>query len=487
MVQEQEFRDSSYIGFSRKSKCYSMRELTKGSPAKVIMTFALPIIFGNLLQQLYNLADGKIVSTYVGTQAFAAVGATAVIANLIIGFVNGVTQGFGIPISRCFGAGDYKNMRRYVAGSFIMTVAMTLILTVGALLGIEGLLHILDTPADIMEEALQYIRIIIMGTAFISLYNYSANILRAVGESRIPLLCLAVAVILNIFLDILFVHTFSMGLRGAAHATNIAQCIAGVLCMAYLLFRFRELVPKGQEWQMQRRKYQEMTVFGISLGMMSCFVSIGTVIFQTAVNRLGTKIVTAHIAARRIEELTNVPMLCTGMAMTTYASQNLGAGEYDRIKKGIHQAFVIVLVQGVIFTTFCWIFGHPLIRWITSSNDTYILNTAYRYLTRNTSFYFVLGPLFVLRCSLQGLEHKVIPVGSSILELVLKIVSTIWIVPVLGYTGVIYTEPIIWIFMTLMLIGGYVRALKQINEAEHIKSARNAKAENEKINVDNRL
>ena len=175
-----------------------MRELTKGSPAKVIMTFALPIIFGNLLQQLYNLADGKIVSTYVGTQAFAAVGATAVIANLIIGFVNGVTQGFGIPISRCFGAGDYKNMRRYVAGSFIMTVAMTLILTVGALLGIEGLLHILDTPADIMEEALQYIRIIIMGTAFISLYNYSANILRAVGESRIPLLCLAVAVILNI-------------------------------------------------------------------------------------------------------------------------------------------------------------------------------------------------------------------------------------------------------------------------------------------------
>ena len=157
----------------------------------------------------------------------------------------------------------------------------------------------MDTPADIMEEALQYIRIIIMGTAFISLYNYSANTLRAVGEARFRALCLAVAVILNIFLDILFVHTFSMGLRVAAHATNIAQCIAGVLCMAYLLFRFRELVPKGQEWQMQRRKYQEMTVFGISLGMMSCFVSIGTVIFQTAVNRLGTKIVTAHIAAKK--------------------------------------------------------------------------------------------------------------------------------------------------------------------------------------------
>lgn len=439
-----------------------MRELTKGSPAKVIMTFALPIIFGNLLQQLYNLADGKIVSTYVGTQAFAAVGATAVITNLIIGFVNGVTQGFGIPVSRCFGAGDYKNMRRYVAGSFVMTVVMTLLLTFGALLGIEGILHLLETPADIMEQSLEYIRIIIMGTVFISLYNYSANILRAVGESRIPLLCLVVAVILNIFLDLLFVQTFSMGLRGAAHATNIAQCIAGVMCMAYLLVRFRELVPKGQEWHVQGRKYKEMTVFGFSLGMMSCFVSIGTVIFQTAVNRLGTKIVTAHIAARRIEELTNVPMLCTGMAMTTYASQNLGAGEYGRIRKGISQAFVIILVQAIILTAFCWIFGYPLIRWITSSKDTYILDTAYRYLTRNTAFFFVLGPLFVLRCSLQGLEHKVIPLASSILELVLKIVSTIWIVPVLGYEGVIFTEPVIWIFMTLMLIAGYVRALKEI-------------------------
>ena len=452
MVQEQEFRDSSYIGFSRKSKCYSMRELTKGSPAKVIMTFALPIIFGNLLQQLYNLADGKIVSTYVGTQAFAAVGATAVIANLIIGFVNGVTQGFGIPISRCFGAGDYKNMRRYVAGSFIMTVAMTLILTVGALLGIEGLLYILDTPADIMEEALQYIRIIIMGTAFISLYNYSANILRAVGESRIPLLCLAVAVILNIFLDILFVHTFSMGLRGAAHATNIAQCIAGVLCMAYLLFRFRELVPKGQEWQMQRRKYQEMTIFGISLGMMSCFVSIGTVIFQTAVNRLGTKIVTAHIAARRIEELTNVPMLCTGMAMTTYASQNLGAGEYDRIKKGIGLAILYTCIWCSFTIVASYTIGDWLVYMVTGSKNAEVLKNATNYLKFDTLFYFVTAVICVVRNAMQGLGDHITPLVSSSLEMIGKIVIAATLVPWFGYTGVIVAEPLVWFIMVIPLL-----------------------------------
>ena len=452
MVQEQEFRDSSYIGFSRKSKCYSMRELTKGSPAKVIMTFALPIIFGNLLQQLYNLADGKIVSTYVGTQAFAAVGATAVIANLIIGFVNGVTQGFGIPISRCFGAGDYKNMRRYVAGSFIMTVVMTLILTVGALLGIEGLLHILDTPADIMEEALQYIRIIIMGTAFISLYNYSANILRAVGESRIPLLCLAVAVILNIFLDILFVHTFSMGLRGAAHATNIAQCIAGVLCMAYLLFRFRELVPKGQEWQVQRRKYQEMTIFGISLGMMSCFVSIGTVIFQTAVNRLGTKIVTAHIAARRIEELTNVPMLCTGMAMTTYASQNLGAGEYDRIKKGIGLAILYTCIWCSFTIVASYTIGDWLVYMVTGSKNAEVLKNATNYLKFDTLFYFVTAVICVVRNAMQGLGDHITPLVSSSLEMIGKIVIAATLVPWFGYTGVIVAEPLVWFIMVIPLL-----------------------------------
>ena len=429
-----------------------MRELTKGSPAKVIMTFALPIIFGNLLQQLYNLADGKIVSTYVGTQAFAAVGATAVIANLIIGFVNGVTQGFGIPISRCFGAGDYKNMRRYVAGSFIMTVAMTLILTVGALLGIEGLLHILDTPADIMEEALQYIRIIIMGTAFISLYNYSANTLRAVGESRIPLLCLAVAVILNIFLDILFVHTFSMGLRGAAHATNIAQCIAGVLCMAYLLFRFRELVPKGQEWQMQRRKYQEMTVFGISLGMMSCFVSIGTVIFQTAVNRLGTKIVTAHIAARRIEELTNVPMLCTGMAMTTYASQNLGAGEYDRIKKGIGLAILYTCIWCSFTIVASYTIGDWLVYMVTGSKNAEVLKNATNYLKFDTLFYFVTAVICVVRNAMQGLGDHITPLVSSSLEMIGKIVIAATLVPWFGYTGVIVAEPLVWFIMVIPLL-----------------------------------
>ena len=429
-----------------------MRELTKGSPAKVIMTFALPIIFGNLLQQLYNLADGKIVSTYVGTQAFAAVGATAVIANLIIGFVNGVTQGFGIPISRCFGAGDYKNMRRYVAGSFIMTVAMTLILTVGALLGIEGLLHILDTPADIMEEALQYIRIIIMGTAFISLYNYSANILRAVGESRIPLLCLAVAVILNIFLDILFVHTFSMGLRGAAHATNIAQCIAGVLCMAYLLFRFRELVPKGQEWQMQRRKYQEMTIFGISLGMMSCFVSIGTVIFQTAVNRLGTKIVTAHIAARRIEELTNVPMLCTGMAMTTYASQNLGAGEYDRIKKGIGLAILYTCIWCSFTIVASYTIGDWLVYMVTGSKNAEVLKNATNYLKFDTLFYFVTAVICVVRNAMQGLGDHITPLVSSSLEMIGKIVIAATLVPWFGYTGVIVAEPLVWFIMVIPLL-----------------------------------
>ena len=429
-----------------------MRELTKGSPAKVIMTFALPIIFGNLLQQLYNLADGKIVSTYVGTQAFAAVGATAVIANLIIGFVNGVTQGFGIPISRCFGAGDYKNMRRYVAGSFIMTVAMTLILTVGALLGIEGLLHILDTPADIMEEALQYIRIIIMGTAFISLYNYSANTLRAVGESRIPLLCLAVAVILNIFLDILFVHTFSMGLRGAAHATNIAQCIAGVLCMAYLLFRFRELVPKGQEWQVQRRKYQEMTVFGISLGMMSCFVSIGTVIFQTAVNRLGTKIVTAHIAARRIEELTNVPMLCTGMAMTTYASQNLGAGEYDRIKKGIGLAILYTCIWCSFTIVASYTIGDWLVYMVTGSKNAEVLKNATNYLKFDTLFYFVTAVICVVRNAMQGLGDHITPLVSSSLEMIGKIVIAATLVPWFGYTGVIVAEPLVWFIMVIPLL-----------------------------------
>ena len=218
-----------------------MKDLTKGYPAKVILMFAIPLMCSSILQQLYNMVDSKIVSAYVGTAAFAAVGATSVVSNTLIGFINGLTQGFAILVANSFGAKDEKRMRNSVAGTLILTTGITIVLTVLGLMLIRPILAALHTPEDIMENAVSYVRIILAGIAFTALYNVFANILRAIGDSKTPLYCLAFAVVLNVGLDLLFVAVFRWGIQGAAYATILAQAISGFLCMAYVLVRFRNL------------------------------------------------------------------------------------------------------------------------------------------------------------------------------------------------------------------------------------------------------
>ena len=280
-----------------------MKDLTKGYPAKVILMFAIPLMCSSILQQLYNMVDSKIVSAYVGTAAFAAVGATSVVSNTLIGFINGLTQGFAILVANSFGAKDEKRMRQSVAGTLILTTVITVILTVLGLLLIRPILTMLRTPDDIMDNALSYVRIILAGIAFTALYNVFANILRAVGDSKTPLYCLTFAVILNVGLDLLFVAVFKWGIQGAAYATVLAQAISGFLCMAYVLIRFRDLLPQRLEWSISGELYSNLTTTGLAMGLMGCIVNIGTIILQSAINGLGTSIVAAHTAARRLFDI----------------------------------------------------------------------------------------------------------------------------------------------------------------------------------------
>ena len=310
-----------------------MKDLTKGYPAKVILMFAIPLMCSSILQQLYNMVDSKIVSAYVGTAAFAAVGATSVVSNTLIGFINGLTQGFAILVANSFGAKDEKRMRQSVAGTLILTTVITVILTVLGLLLIRPVLTMLRTPDDIMDNALSYVRIILAGIAFTALYNVFANILRAVGDSKTPLYCLTFAVILNVGLDLLFVAVFKWGIQGAAYATVLAQAISGFLCMAYVLIRFRDLLPQRSEWSISGELYSNLTTTGLAMGLMGCIVNIGTIILQSAINGLGTSIVAAHTAARRLFDILMILIYTVGLAMTTYVSQNAGAGRVDRIKQ----------------------------------------------------------------------------------------------------------------------------------------------------------
>lgn len=428
-----------------------MKDLTTGKPSKVIIFFAIPIMCGFIFQQLYNLADSKIVSEYVGTDAFAAVGATAVVSNTIISFINGLTQGFAIPIANCFGASDHKKMRKYVAGTLLLTIGVSVILTFFSLFFIGDILRLLATPDDIMQNALDYVHIILLGIVFSSAYNVCANMLRAVGDSKTPLICLITSVFVNIGLDLLFVAVLDGGIKGAAYATIISQEIAAALCIIYLFRKYDILLPKKDEWILDKGQYPNLISTGLSMGLMSCIVNIGSVVLQSAINALGTNIVAAHTAARRMFDILTVTMYSVAVAMTTFVSQNMGAKKTARVKSGVIQAIFIVMCINTVLVFICFIFGPALFRWTASTDTAEVIDNAVMYSRISILFFYVLGPLLVLRCSLQGMGRKIVPVFTSILEMLVKIVSASVLVPAFKYIGVCVTEPISWIIMTIVL------------------------------------
>ena len=433
-----------------------MKELTKGYPAKVILLFAFPLMCSFIFQQLYNMVDAKIVSAYVGTDAFAAIGATAVVSNTIIGFINGLTQGFAIPVANSFGAGDYKKIHRLVAGAVILTFSTAVVFTVLGELLIRDILIALNTTDDIMPYAVSYVRIIIAGIIFATVYNFCANILRAVGDSKTPLYCLMIAVVLNIFLDLLFVRAFGWGINGAAYATIIAQAVSGFTCLFYMLHHYKDILPDKSEWNVEGEEYKNLITTGLAMGLMSCIVNIGTVILQGAINGLGTAIVTAHTAARRLFDILTILLYSVGLAMTTYTSQNMGAGKTRRIRQGILHAHIIVTVFTTVLAIICFAFGRAIIMWITSTDSEDIIDPAVMYMRISILFFYALGPLFVMRCSLQGMGHKIMPVISSVTEMLIKILSVIFLVPRFAYRGVAFTEPISWVVMVIILWLAYL-------------------------------
>ena len=445
-----------------------MKDMTKGFPAKVIIMFAIPLMLGNILQQLYNVTDSKIVSESIES-GLAAIGATAVVSNLLINFICGLTQGFGIMIARSFGEKDYVSLRRYVAGTVKLTSVVTVIFTVVFLIVIRPVLVLLNTPADILDDAVSYVRIIIAGLVFVALYNMSANILRSMGDSKRPLICLIIGIVVNVGLDILFVIVLKTGITGAAYATVISQFIAGICCFLLIIIKYRHIIPKKDEWKPNRQQYGSMIAAGSSMALMGCIVSIGTVILQSGINGLGTDYVTAHIAGRRVFDIMMVMIFTIGLSMTTYVSQNLGAGEYGRIRKGIWHAIVIDTIIASALVVFAYTLGGRVVKWVASTDNEEVVSAGIRYIRVGVLFFYVLGPLFILRCSLQGLGQKIVPLVSSCLELTVKILSTAFLVPWLGYFGVILTEPVSWVVMIVPLIVVYIIKRPGKNMESHDK------------------
>ena len=437
------------------------KTLTEGTPWKQILLFSIPIFWGNIFQLLYSLVDTKIVGSTLGTEALAAVGSVSTLHTLMTGFLNGLTLGFSLITAMCFGADQMKRLKKSFAMTIELGVLTTAVLVVALMLVLQPLLHLLNVPEEQFAMSYAYISVLIVGLFATVLYNLCANTLRAIGDSLTPLLFLILATVSNIGLDYLFILEFHMGVQGAAYATVLAQLISVVLCFARIFRKFPILHLQKTDFRPEKELIVEMYKSGLSMGLMSCLVSIGTIMLQSAINTFGTTVIVAHTAARKVFEIMSLPMSVLGSAMATYCGQNYGAKRFDRIRQGIRASLLIAAIWSVAVFIICHTVEGALIRFVASTTDAEVIYWGSMYLKVDMSFIIVCGVIVILRNSMQGFGDRVIPVFSSCIELAGKIIFAFVFAPMFAYWGIIWAEPVVWIAMVIPLIVKVVHTLKQ--------------------------
>lgn len=440
------------------------KDLTSGSPLKVILLFSLPLVLGNLFQQFYALADTIIVGRFCGVSALASVGATGSVNYLILGFVIGVCNGFAIPIAQLFGARDYSDLRRHVANAAWLCIAGSVVLTISTVALTRPMMQLMQTPDDIIDGAVIYIGLIFAGIPFIFLYNMVAAIMRALGDSKTPLYFLILTSALNIGLDLLFIVPFHFGVLGAALATDISQVISGVLSFIYLRRKFDVLKMEKDDLTFSKKASIRLLGIGVPMGLQCSITAIGSVIMQWAVNVLGSTAVAAVTAAGKTQGLLTVPMESVGTAMATYAGQNLGASRMDRVRQGVNSAMLIILIYGVA-SAFVLHFTDVQIMslFLDTAKEVDIVAMGREYLFWNSVFFVPLGALIIWRYTIQGLGFSSLAMLAGVAEMVARTAVAIVLVPILGYFGAELSNPAAWIAACLFLYPAYRWTCRQLD------------------------
>ena len=431
-------------------------DLLHGPIFKNLFLFMLPILVSNLFQQLYNTVDTMIVGNVLGDTALAAIGSCGSIYELLVGFGIGIGNGLSIVAARSYGAQDEDLLKRTVAGSLVIGLCASFVITTAGFFGLRPLLQLLDTPAEILEDAYRYIIVIDLGVLVMFFYNLCAGLLRAIGNSVMPLVFLLISSGLNVALDLWFIAGLGMGVQGAAVATVIAQGISVVLCILYVMRRVPLLLPARKHWAVGQHLYWELFSQSISMGLMSSIVSAGSVVLQYGINGLGTLVIAGHTAARKMFMFTDMPLLSMASAGSTFVSQNCGAGQPDRVRKGMKEIYLYSVVVAVLAVLLMRAAAPWMVAFVSGSSEPVVLENGARYLLWNAPFYAVLGVLLSTRYALQSLGNKVLPLFSSVIELVGKIIFVLLLIPKFAYNAVILCEPIIWCFMAVYLVTVYL-------------------------------
>lgn len=444
-----------------------MRDLTKGSPAKLILMFTVPLLIGNVFQQFYNMVDMIIVGQTLGKNALAAVGATGSLTFLIIGFAQGLTAGLAIITAQRYGAKDYRGLKKSFAASVVISLIVTIVLTVLSLVFIHPMLQLMQTPPEIIDQAQTFISIILLGIFASMSFNLLSNVIRALGDSRTPLFFLIIAVIINVVLDLIFIILFGMGVEGAAIATVIAQVSSSVLCLVYIKKKIPLLQLRKKDFSFDKEEIRVHLNAALPMAFQSSIIAIGAIVLQAALNSLGTDVVAAQAAASRIDQFANQPMMSFGIAMATFSAQNYGAKEYGRILKGVKQTLMMSIGFSLVAGATVIFFGHSLMKLFVSSSETRVFELAQTYFNINGSLYWILAILFILRYTLQGLGQSKMPTIAGMMELLMRSFAAIILTGMLGYAGAAAASPLAWAGSVTVLLYSYLRSMKQLKQLDN--------------------
>ena len=436
------------------------KDMTAGNPTKIILDFTFPIFIGNVFQQFYNMADTVIVGKFVGTKALAAVGSTGTIMFLILGFVLGMTAGFTVLTAQKFGAGDMKAMRQTVGGAAVLSILVTIVLTAGSMLFMKPLLHFMHTPADIFDDAYSYIMIICAGIAAQMLYDLLASVLRALGNSKVPLYFLILSALLNIVLDLVLIIVFHLGAPGAAYATVISQGVSGVLCLVYIVKKIPILHLEREDWKPKAHLLKIQLGIGIPMALQYSITAIGTMMVQTSLNLLGSGLVAAFTAASKIEQVVTQAYVALGTTMATYCAQNIGAGKVQRIRSGFRSATIMSFVYAVISGILIMTVGKYMTYLFVSGDVAEIMASVDIYLKCVGIFFIPLAVVNLYRNGIQGMGYGILPMMAGVAELVGRGIVAVIAAGKRSYVGVCLASPIAWIFAAALLIVMYFYIMK---------------------------
>ena len=447
-----------------------VKDMTNGSPSKHILGFAVPMLFGMLFQQFYNLVDTIIVGKTLGVEALAGVGATGSINFMIVGFCMGVCNGFVIPVAQCFGAKKPADLRKYVFNGYICSIVFAILLTLASVIFCRRILIIMNTPADIIDHAYNYIVVIFIGIPTVFLYNMVSGVIRSLGDSKTPVVFLVLSSIINVVLGFFLILVCKMGVAGAGWATVTSQLISGLTCLIYMYKKYDILKGDKSERVLDRRFITNLCMNGVPMGLQYSITAIGSTILQAAVNTLGSTYVAAMTAGSKMFNFTCCPFDALGSTMATYAGQNVGAAKIKRLGQGVRSAMIIGSVYSVLSLIALYFTTDYIALLFVNASETTIIALTRQFILASACFYIPLTGVNVVRFCIQGMGFSVFAISAGILEMIGRAFAAIILIPSIGFMGACLASPIAWIAADAFLFPAFIHCAKKLNARHNIKS-----------------